>query len=109
MNVAKLVVTERFSEYPAGRYRVDGNFSGEVFREDYLIPLLKSHEAVSVDLDGAMGYGSSFLEEAFGGLVREHHFSPAQLKQKLRFKSDEEPSLIEEIWFYIDSARARAR
>ncbi|AMR66736.1 STAS-like domain-containing protein [Aquipseudomonas alcaligenes] len=106
MSVARLVVTERFSEYPAGRYRADGNFSGEVFREDLLIPLLQQHDVVEIDLDGAMGYGSSFLEEAFGGLVRNRRFSSQQLHQKLRFISNEEPSLIDEIWLHIDRARA---
>lgn len=106
MNVASISVSTRFSEYPAGRYRADGDFSGEVFREDILVPLLSKHDLVEIDLDGAMGYGSSFLEEAFGGLVRNHKEYPAEkLHQKLKFKSDEEPSLIEEIWIYIDHAK----
>lgn len=104
MSVATISVTNDFSEYPAGRYRVDGPGSGEVFRDDYLVPLLKSHDVVEVDLDGAMGYGSSFLEETFGGLVRQHQFSAENLHQKLKFKSDDEPSLIDEIWMYIDRA-----
>ncbi|MDA8485873.1 STAS-like domain-containing protein [Pseudomonas resinovorans] len=104
--MTSIVVTKRFSEYPAGRYRADGDFSGQVFREDLLVPALAKHDLVEIDLDGAMGYGSSFLEEAFGGLVREHKFSAEQLHRKLRFKSDEEPSLIQEIWIYIDGAAA---
>lgn len=104
MNVASVNVTEQFSEYPAGRYRQDGKFSGEVFRDDLLVPLLGANDAVNIDLDGAMGYGSSFLEEAFGGLVRKHQLSPATLRKKLMFKSDDEPGLIDEIWTYIDHA-----
>lgn len=104
MSVARLVVAERFSEYPAGRYRKDGSYSGEVFREDLLIPLLNKHDEVHIDLDGAMGYGSSFLEEAFGGLVRVHKLSSSKLKKQLRFKSNEEPLLIDEIWLYISDA-----
>lgn len=107
MSVTDLVVTEKFSEYPAGRYRADGDFSGEVFREDLLVPLLKQFDEVRIDLDGAMGYGSSFLEEAFGGLVRQHKMTPDQLQRQLSFKSDEEPSLIEEIWIYINKAASR--
>src|SRR5690625_6707889 len=59
-----------FSEFPAGRYPKDGPHNGETFRTEVLVPLLESHETVIVDLDGTDGYGSSFLEEAFGGLVR---------------------------------------
>ncbi|QLJ16243.1 STAS-like domain-containing protein [Pseudomonas putida] len=106
MNVGSISVTKQFSEYPAGRYRQDGKFSGEVFRDDLLAPSLKRHDVVEIDLDGAMGYGSSFLEEAFGGLVRKHHMDPKSLRKQLRFKSNDEPSLVDEIWVYIDDARA---
>ena len=104
MRVATIRVTRDFSEYPAGRYRADGPYAGEIFRDDLLVPLLKKNDVVEIDLDGAMGYGSSFLEETFGGLVREHRFSSAALHQMLRFKSEDEPSLIDEIWIYIDHA-----
>lgn len=106
MSVGSISVTKQFSEYPAGRYRKDGSFSGEVFRDDLLAPYLVRHEVVEIDLDGAMGYGSSFLEEAFGGLVRKHKLSPSFLRKKLKIKSDDEPSLIDEIWIYINDANA---
>lgn len=63
-------VATAFSRYPAGRTPNDGPFSGEAFRKQHLEPFLKRDETVVVDLDGTRGYGSSFLEEAFGGLVR---------------------------------------
>jgi len=67
-------IAENFSRYPGPRYRKDGPFSGEEFREGYLQPALsaalKDGGIVAVVLDGVAGYGSSFLEEAFGGLVR---------------------------------------
>jgi hypothetical protein len=59
-----------FSRYPAGRYEKDGPHSGQAFREQLLVPALMSGGEVRVELDDALGYGSSFLEEAFGGLVR---------------------------------------
>ena len=62
-------VARNFTPYPVGRTRSDGRHSGEAFRDDYLVPALKAG-AVTVAMDGAKGYGSSFLEEAFGGLVR---------------------------------------
>ncbi|QIE89489.1 STAS-like domain-containing protein [Pseudomonas nitroreducens] len=106
MNVATIRVTKDFSEYPAGRYRADGPFAGEVFRDDLLVPLLNQYDIVEVDLDGAMGYGSSFLEETFGGLVRKHDFTAKKLHEKLKFKSDDEPSLVDEIWIYIEHANS---
>ena len=32
---------------------------------------IDSKKILTVDLDGGYGYGSSFLEESFGGLVRK--------------------------------------
>lgn len=53
----------------------DGNFSAEQFRREQLIPTLKQAEKnatwVVVSLDEVAGVSASFLEEAFGGLVRE--------------------------------------
>lgn len=95
-----------FSAFPAGRYRNDGPFPGEAFRDDLLEPRLREFDLVSVDLDGAMGYGSSFLEEAFGGLVRLGKLTAETLHQKLRLHCVEDPSVIDEIWQYIDAARA---
>jgi hypothetical protein len=68
-------VARDFSATPGGRYAKDGKWSGEEFRQKFVEPrLLKAMEArqkLSVDLDGTAGYATSFLEETFGGLVRE--------------------------------------
>lgn len=61
-----------FSLTPGGRYRSEGEFSGEEFREDHLVPVLDSGADIEVDLDGPVGVTSSFLEEVFGGLVRKY-------------------------------------
>lgn len=63
-------VAADFSRYPAGRDRDDGPFSGQAFREDMLEVPLRAGDKVTLMLDGTRGYGSSFLEEVFGGLVR---------------------------------------
>ncbi len=72
------MATVRVRDYaaaPGGRYRKDGPFSGEEFRDDVLVPRLLDavgkNEQVVVELDGVSGYGASFLEEVFGGLVRK--------------------------------------
>lgn len=71
----QLNVAERFSAYPAGRDDNDGPFNGERFRRDILTPLLReairSKRKLIVSFRGVKSYGSSFLEEAFGGLVRD--------------------------------------
>lgn len=104
MNMTRISISKDFSEYPAGRYRVDGNRSGEAFREDLLIPRLEKYDIVEINFDGSMGYGSSFLEEAFGGLVRLKKFSKEVLHSKLKLNYKEDPFIIDEIWHYIDEA-----
>ena len=48
--------------------------------------------------------GTSFLEEVFGGLIREEHIAYEDLRKYLDFISNEEPDLIDEIWGYIEDA-----
>lgn len=93
-------VARDFSRYPAGRYVDDGPYSGAAFRDGILIPALKAGEAIAVELDGVRGYGSSFLEEAFGGLIR-NGFSPDQIHQLITLQSTDR-SLVEEIEEYIE-------
>lgn len=98
-----------FSDIPGGRHRKDGAYSGEAFREKYLRPKfesLKEGEKLLIDFDGAYGYPTSFLEEAFGGLSRI--FGPDKVLNKLDFKSVEEPSLIEEVIGYINNASSKS-
>jgi STAS-like domain of unknown function (DUF4325) len=95
-------LASQFSRYPAGRYVVDGPFSGEAFRERFLVPNLKNEQEVLVQLDGARGYGSSFLEEAFGGLVRKG-FDKEFLKSHLKVDASN-TSLVYEIDQYINEA-----
>lgn len=78
----KLVIASEFSLYPAGRTAEDGPDNGTRFRTDFLVPRLRSASAADklhVVLDGCRSFGSSFLEEAFGGLVRHEGFTADQL------------------------------
>jgi hypothetical protein len=92
-----------FTRFPAGRYKADGPFSGERFRDDFLIPALTSHDRVTVRLDGVMGYGSSFLEEVFGGLRRDPRFKAADLSKRIELVS-RDGSLVSEIEDYLASS-----
>ena len=102
-------IATEFFVAPAGRFPVDGDNNGERFRTDFLVPAFRDGAHVFVDMDGSEGYGSSFLEEAFGGLVRLCGFTASDLHQRLTLKSEEDESFIEEVWEYIDSAKADKR
>lgn len=101
MGMKKLIrLAADFSRYPAGRYMKDGPYSGERFREEYLRPVLDKSEQAVIELDGTRGYGSSFLEEAFGGLVRSG-YSVEKVKSTFEFQASDS-SLIDEIMDYIE-------
>lgn len=85
MSTHSISIANDFSRFPGGRFRTDGPHSGQEFREDLLVPALQAQDRVMVLLDGVAGLPSSFLEETFGGLVREHGFAPDELLHKLEF------------------------
>ncbi|KAF0180254.1 MAG: hypothetical protein FD124_1156 [Alphaproteobacteria bacterium] len=74
--MTEISIARDFSRTPGGRFRRHGPFSGEDFRERHLegalVAALKSGEPIVIQFDGVAGLPSSFLEEAFGGLVRRH-------------------------------------
>jgi hypothetical protein len=99
MSSVVIDIGKDYSRYPAGRFREDGPFSGERFREERLLGLFQAGSKVQVLLDGTAGYGSSFLEEAFGGLVRRG-IPHKVLEENLKLVT-EDAALNEEIWTYI--------
>ena len=103
MNDFRIDVATDFFRNPFGRYRDDGERSAEVFREDMLVPAMREHAHVTVDLSGSNYYGSSFLEEVFGGLVRRH-FTKHEMEEKLEILHDKLPSVVEEVQQYIKKA-----
>ena len=112
-SLMKLKIAKDFSTAPGPRKISEGKFSGELFRKEKLLPAV--HEAVEkgeqlvVSLDGTSGYGTSFLEESFGGLIRENGFTLSQLKSALCIVSEEEPELLEEINEYMEKAEVERR
>jgi len=98
-----------FSITPGSRYRDEGTkaHSGQEFREDYLEPkfkeALESDKLLVVNLDGTIGYGTSWLEEVFGGLARDYGIE--EVLNRISFISEEEEYLIEDITQYIKDAK----
>jgi len=96
-------IARDFSEFPAGRFRSDGKFSGEIFREKHLVPALSKYQIVEIEFDGTIGYGSSFLEEAFGGLVRKNELSIDEWEKRLVLVT-EDLSIKQSVEKYIINA-----
>ncbi|MGE0108163.1 MAG: STAS-like domain-containing protein [Bdellovibrionales bacterium] len=99
----KINIAKDFSPFPAGRYTNEGPRSGQAFRTEMLLPAIQKGSSVEIELDGTEGYGSSFLEEAFGGLIRVEGLSAEDLLSKIVLVSDDE-ELKKEILEYIHQA-----
>jgi STAS-like domain of unknown function (DUF4325) len=99
--VTRISIANDFSRVPAGRYKADGPFSGERFREELLLPMLRKGGRLEVELDGVEGYGSSFLEEAFGGLIRSGGYTAGELHERLSIRTEDQ-AWFQEVWSYID-------
>lgn len=102
--IANFDIGIEFNAFPGGRFIADGPASGEEFRDDFLVKLFEDNDKVIISLDSAMGYGSSFLEEAFGGLVRKKLIEKETLLQKLELESDQD-SIKDSIIQYIKDAK----
>lgn len=84
-----------FTRYPGGRFRQEGQYSGEEFREDILKPALVTYDTIVLNLNGANGFPSSFIDEAFGGLVDD--LGLGTVNKKLRIVVDDDPVTEAEI------------
>lgn len=99
-----------YTETPGARYYSQGPYPGEEFRDKFLYPkyleCLEKNEHLVVDLDGGYGYGSSFLEEAFGGLIRRLKKENKDYKKTLQLIeiiSYDEISWIKKITGYMEA------
>jgi len=103
-----ILFVKAFSITPGSRYKEEGKkaHSGEEFRENYLEPNFATAEKndvkLIVNLDGTIGFGTSWLEEVFGGLARK--VGKEKVLDRIEFISEEEPYLIEDIKEYIKDA-----
>jgi len=109
MTTKIITVVKDFHEKPYGRNKTDAAgceyTSGETFRQDILAPALREFEKITVDLTGYNRYGRSFLDEAFGGLIREEGFTSSDLEEKLTYKHDLVGRIIDVIDERIEAAK----
>ena len=102
-------VVNDFSKRPYGRYPADGDGCGQYFRERVLAPALREHSRVDVVLDGYNRYGRSFLDEAFGGLIRDEGFTWDELQSKLTYTHSLVKSIESLIKDRIDAAGGKLK
>jgi len=100
-----------FSQDPAGRFREDGDSSGEAFREDLLkaaILELGPGEKLEIIIDDNVeGYGSSFLSEGFAGMVKYGYITSDDFLSKINivYTNADFKFYMEKIHQYIEEAK----
>jgi len=103
----KILHVLSFTRTPGGRYKSDGPLSAEEFREKFLEPALRENdEQVNVNMDGIAGMARSFMEEAFGGIVRQ---MGSDVAERLSFTCEESKWRAEDAQSFVDDAVERAK
>jgi len=107
----RIKISQDFAFAPGPRYIREGLHSGEEFRREMLAPAVReaieTKQIVEIDLDGVAGYGRSFLEEAFGGLIREDHIPHESILGAISIISNEQPSQRDRIYNYLKTAHEK--
>lgn len=101
MKTKRIKFTEDFTDCPGGRTRSSSEKSGEEFRDDILFPALNDYDKVLLDMDGAFGFPSSFLDEVFGKIVDQK--GADWLHSKLETSLTDDPVSAREITEIIES------
>lgn len=102
----KIIISKEFSRTPGGRKIAEGKFSGEEFRKKILInkynEAKERNEKLEIDFDGCFGFATSFLEEAFGGFVREYR--EKGILDRIVIISNDDETLEETVKKYVREA-----
>jgi hypothetical protein len=102
--IDRLSIAEEFSRTPGPRSKKEGPFSAEEFWEKLVSRFenaMKTGGKLLIDMDGAAGYGTSFIDGTFGGLARQ--YTTDVVKQFLDVKCDQDTVILEEVWENINN------
>lgn len=104
-NIYTISLAKDFAQHPGGRDDRDGKNNAQRFKRELLLPALEKYETVEIDFEGIAGVGSSFLEETFGGLIRNEGFSADEIYKRIILKTRQ--GRIDEIHSYIEDELKR--
>ena len=108
MTVNEINVIKDFSKKPYGRspekvMKGEENDTGLVFRKN-LRDAISEGKKLRVILTGYNRYGRSFIDESFGGLIRDDGFTYNQLKDYLDIEHKDVQSIVDLSWERIKKA-----
>ena len=101
-------ILKDFAEMPFGRTEEHGPDNGTAFRK-ILVDALKENDVVKVDFKDLMFLpGSSFMDEAFGGLTRDEGLTESYLNKHLQIINSPE-TIKEEVEQEIEEGAEEKR
>ena len=104
-----LSIAKDYSRTPGTRYRKEGKFSGEEFRDKILFQkmeeAIKQDKILVVNLDGVAGYATSFLDESFGGLIYNKGMDYNEVISHLEIEAEEFERYKEKVYEYLKEAK----
>lgn len=106
--IKKYSIAKEFTKNPGARFKTQGPYSGQEFRENVLEPFFKnknSDDVLEINLNGLNGYPSSFFEEAFGGIARI--YKQEDVLKSLKFYCEDNPLIIDDLISYIKQERSK--
>lgn len=99
MNTHPIAVRD-WTRFPGGRFKHDGEHSGEEFREKYLEPHIKDDASFEIDFNGIFTVGWSFLDEALGYYVSK--MGVRTFRERFKIIADDDPDILKEIETVIE-------
>jgi hypothetical protein len=94
MNTVRIIVKD-WTRFPGGRFKSDGEHSGEEFREVFLERNVKDGGRFEIDFNGIFTAGWSFLDEALGHYVSE--LGESGFRERFVLIADDDPDILEEM------------
>ena len=111
-----ILLAKDFSAVPVGRYKSDGQYTAEHFREDMLVGCMRAAtlaSPVTIDLTDVECLCAHFREEAFAGLTRHHGMGYSYIHPRLKFEplgpDSHWKSTIEDLWQLVREETHRRR
>lgn len=101
MSIAIIKVSD-FTTLPGARHREDGDGSADQFFEEFILPTLKKalinkNLKVIIDLDGTLGYASSFTSQLAVRIKGEFN-NKRSIRKLVSIKSDDDENQKERFW-----------
>lgn len=102
-----IIKVSDFTTLPGARHRSDGDGSADEFFDKFvekrLNEALSARSTITIDLDGTMGYASSFVSQIALRVLGTCN-KPNTIKKTVRIKSDEDPIQVDRFWSEIRNA-----